>query len=309
MQKAYLNALYELLKKDRNVCSLLSDSGTEYDELMFREFPDQCFNFGIAEQNKVGAASGMAAIGKIPFVYTTGAFLAYRSYEFIRDDICLQNRNVKIIGMGSGMSWCTLGPSHHTTEDISALRAIPNLTILSPGSPLEVTKCVLASYEFKGPVYIRTGMSNETEIYKEDYKYIIGENITIYNGNDIAILSTGSVISEALMAAEMIRNEGISVRFINVHTLKPFDSASIINLPKSIKYIFTVEEHNILGGLGSIVSEVIAENGLNYKIVRIGLNDCFATGYGTHFDMLKMNGLDSLSIYDKIKDVLIKRGK
>ncbi|MEG0577561.1 MAG: transketolase C-terminal domain-containing protein [Bacilli bacterium] len=309
MQKAYLNALYELMQKDKNVYSLLSDSGTKYDEILINEFPNQCFDFGIAEANKVGASSGMAALGKIPFVYTTGAFLAYRSYEFIRNDICMQKRNVKIVGAGSGMGISTLGPSHHSTEDISSLRAIPNLTILSPASPTEMRKCVFASYEFKGPIYIRTGMGNEDEIYSEDYEFVIGKNIVMKKGNDIGIITTGSITSEALIAAALLEQEGISVQFINIHTLKPFDSSSIINLPKSIKYIFTVEEHNILGGLGSIVSEVIAENGLNYKIVRIGLNDCFATGYGTHFDMLKMNGLDSLSIYDKIKDVLIKRGK
>jgi transketolase len=152
MQKAYISALYELMQKDARVCSLLSDSGTEYDEMMAREFSNQCFNFGIAEQNKVAAASGMAALGKIPFVYTTGAFLAYRSYEFIRDDICFQRRNVKIVGMGSSTAWNTLGASHHTTEDISALRALPNLVLLSPASPIEARKCVLAAYESEGPV-------------------------------------------------------------------------------------------------------------------------------------------------------------
>ncbi|MDR1206467.1 MAG: transketolase, partial [Peptococcaceae bacterium] len=122
MQKAYITALYRIMQSDKRVCSLLSDSGTDYDSLMARDFPKQCFNFGIAEQNKVAAASGMAAMGKIPFVYTTGAFIAYRAYEFVRDDICFQRRNVKLIGMGMGMgSWSTLGVSHHTTEDIAAL--------------------------------------------------------------------------------------------------------------------------------------------------------------------------------------------
>ena len=175
MQRAYINALYELIKQGRNVISCLSDSGTDYDELIAREFPDQCINFGISENNKVAAASGLAACAKIPFVYTTNAFLAYRSYEFIRDDICLQNRNVKLVGMGCGLSWSTLGSTHHTTEDIAALKALPNLTIFSPASPLELEKVVKKAYEINGPIYIRMGMSNEKEIYEKDYIFETGK--------------------------------------------------------------------------------------------------------------------------------------
>lgn len=300
MQKAYLNALYELMQKDNNVCSLLSDSGTEYDEMIFREFPNQCFNFGIAEQNKVAAAAGMAAFGKIPFVYTTGAFLAYRSYEFIRDDVCLQNRNVKIVGMGSGLSWCTLGPSHHTTEDLSALRAIPNLTILSPASPLEVKECINAAYNMVGPVYIRTGMSNEDEIYGDQYNFIIGKNILINDGKDIVVFATGSVISQAKEAVLKLEEQGISVKIINVHTIKPLDAVGILNSIKNCKNIFTVEEHNVIGGLGGAISEVLARNAVGIPLIPIGLNDKFGVGYGTHKEVLTMNGLDAQEIYNSI---------
>ena len=147
MQKSYINSLYQLLKKDKNVISCLSDSGTDYDEMIAREFPNQIINFGISENNKVAAAAGLASCGKIPFVYTTSAFLAYRSYEFIRNDVCIQNKNVKLIGMGSGLAWSTLGVTHHTTEDIAALKALPNLTILSPCSPKELEKCIYTAYD------------------------------------------------------------------------------------------------------------------------------------------------------------------
>lgn len=300
MQKAYISALYNLMQKDRNVCSLLSDSGTEYDDMMFREFPEQCYNFGIAEGNKVAAASGMAALGKIPFVYTTGAFLAYRSYEFIRDDVCFQKRNVKIVGMGSGVAWSTLGPTHHTTEDISALRALPNLTLLSPASPLEVEKCVYAAYKIKGPVYIRTGMSNEEEIYDGDYDFKVGKNTVLTEGKDITIFSTGSVTAEARKAVKKLIEGGMSVKLINVHTLKPLDRDSVLSASAETKKIFTVEEHNILGGLGSAISEVCAESCANVPIVRIGLRDKFASGYGTQAEVRHMNGLDCESIYNTI---------
>ena len=142
MNSAYIGKLMELAEKDPDIIHLLADSGTGYDEMFKRNFPNQMYNFGIGEENMVAAAAGMASVGKKPFVFTAGAFLAYRSMEFIRDDVCFQNLNVKIIGMGSGLSWSSLGPTHHTTEDISVLRAIPNLMILSPATPRQVAACV-----------------------------------------------------------------------------------------------------------------------------------------------------------------------
>ena len=167
MQRAYLSKLMEIAEKNSNVLHLVADSGTGYDEMFQRNFPLQMFNFGIAEEHMVAAAAGMATAGKIPFVYTAGAFLAYRSLEFIRDDICFQNLNVKVVGMGSGLAWCSLGPSHHTTEDIAVLRAIPNLKILSAATPLQTAACVEEAYQHQGPVYIRIGMNNEKEYYND----------------------------------------------------------------------------------------------------------------------------------------------
>lgn len=302
MQKAYINSLYKLLQKDKNVISCLSDSGTDYDEMIAREFPKQVVNFGISENNKVAAAAGLASCGKIPFVYTTSAFLAYRSYEFIRDDVCLQNYNVKLIGMGSGLSWSTLGPTHHTTEDISILYSIPNLTILSPCSPKELEFCINYAYKHKGPVYVRMGMSNEKEIYDDDYVFNISKNNVIKEGHDIAIYSTGSIIEEVIEASKKLENDGFSVKVVNISTIKPFDKQSILD--EKNKYIVTVEEQNILGGIGSIIGSIIAENNLNIKLLKIGLNDCFAEGYGTYKEMLKMNNLDSESIYNKVKSIL-----
>lgn len=305
MQKAYINALYELMQNDPNVCSLLSDSGTEYDEMMFREFPKQCYNFGISEEHKVAAAAGMAAFGKIPFVYTTGAFLAYRSYEFIRDDVCLQNRNVKIVGMGSGLAWSTLGPTHHTTEDISALRALPNLTILSPATPKEVQECVKAAYQINGPVYIRTGMSKEEEFYTESCPFSVGKNTTWTEGNDIVLFSTGSVTVEAWKAVQKLeQNDQIHARLIDVHTLKPLNQNEILKATDGMKHIFTVEEHNIIGGLGGAISEILAQAGCATALTRIGLKDCFASGYGTHMQVRQQNQLDADGIYDTIVSTL-----
>lgn len=306
MQRAYINALYELIKQDRNVISCLSDSGTDYDELIAREFPDQCINFGISENNKVAAASGLAACGKIPFVYTTNAFLAYRSYEFIRDDICLQNRNVKLVGMGCGLSWSTLGSTHHTTEDIAALKALPNLTIFSPASPLELEKVVKKAYEINGPIYIRMGMSNEKEIYEKDYIFETGKNIVIKDGKSATIFFTGSIISELLEAQEMLLKDGIDLRIINIHTIKPLDVENIKQECTTQNKIFSLEEHSVIGGIGSSIADVIATYGINAKLVKIGINDKFAEGYGTYSEIKKMNSLDAQSIYETIKENLRK---
>lgn len=306
MQKAYINALYELIKQDRNVISCLSDSGTDYDELITREFPDQCINFGISENNKVAAASGLAACGKIPFVYTTNAFLAYRSYEFIRDDICLQNRNVKLVGMGCGLSWSTLGSTHHTTEDIAALKALPNLTIFSPASPLELEKVVKKAYEINGPIYIRMGMSNEKEIYEKDYFFETGRNIVIKDGKSATVFFTGSIISELLEAQEMLLKDGIDLRIINIHTIKPLDVENIKQECTTQNKIFSLEEHSVIGGIGSSIADVIATYGINAKLVKIGINDKFAEGYGTYSEIKKMNSLDAQSIYETIKENLRK---
>ncbi|MEE1280757.1 MAG: transketolase C-terminal domain-containing protein [Acutalibacteraceae bacterium] len=308
MQRAYVKALYEIIKQDSNVISCLSDSGTDYDELIAREFPNQVVNFGISENNKVAAAAGMAATGKIPFVYTTSAFIAYRSYEFLRDDICLQNRNVKLVGMGTGVSWSTLGATHHTTEDIALLRSLPNLTVIVPATPLELQEAVRVAYEHNGPVYIRMGMSGEKEIFDEKYHFELGKNVFIQEGNDVTIFTTGSIVTEVIEATRQLSDDGISARIINVNTLKPLDVENIIDECKRQTRIISVEEHNTIGGLGTAISDVIAENGLRINLKKIGLIDKFAHGFGTKNDVLKSNHLDSISIYNTISDYLKNDG-
>lgn len=304
MNRSYISKLMELAEQDSNVLHLLADSGTGYDEMFRRNFPDQIYNFGIGEENMVAAAAGMASVGKIPFVFTAGAFLAYRSMEFIRDDVCFQNLNVKIVGMGSGLSWSSLGPTHHTTEDTAVLRAIPNLMILSPGTPRQVAECVRIAYEHKGPVYIKIGMNNEKEFFGEDYKLDLCSNDLIRAGKDIAIYVTGSILEEAEKAAEMLERDGISVQLKNVVAMKPFEEKDVLEAAKNIKKIFTVEEHNIHGGLGSLVAETLAYHGISARVYPIGIEDVFAAGYGTLKTVRKANGLDAESIYKKIKEAL-----
>ena len=304
MQSAYIGKLMELAEKDHNVLHILADSGTGYDEMFRRNFPEQIYNFGIGEENMVAAAAGMATVGKIPFVFTAGAFLAYRAMEFIRDDVCFQNLNVKIIGMGSGLAWSSLGPTHHTTEDIAVLRSIPNLMILSPATPKQVAECVEFAYQHVGPVYIRIGMNHEKEFFDETYRLEPAQTDVIREGRDATVYVTGSILEEADKAAELLLADDIHVQLVNVTVVKPLPQEDMIENIKKYSYVFTVEEHNIYGGLGSIVAEVVAYNGLSAKVCPIGIEDVFAAGYGKHAEVRAANGLDAESIYKKIKEKL-----
>lgn len=301
MRNAYLNTLFELAKNDKRVLSLVADNGLiVYDDFRIN-FPEQYFNFGISESNMVAAAAGMASCGKIPFVYTISSFLAYRAFEFIRDDVCMQNMNVKIIGIGSGMAYSTLGPSHHTTEDISVLRALPKLTLFSPGCPEDVRNMIQYCYENNGPVYIRLGTNNEPEIYHKDYHFEMGKGVTLQEGSDITLIATGAIVHEVIQVAQKLQNEGLTVRVVNIHTLKPFDKDIVEKAALETNAIFSIEEHNVFGGLGTLIEEAFIDRKVMPHIFhKIGLNDCFAEGYGSHQDVRKMNGLDTESIFDFI---------
>lgn len=196
MRTAYLETLYELARKDKRVYALISDNGAIVYDKYRKDLPKQYLNLGISEANMIGMAAGMASCGKIPFTYTIGAFLAYRAFEFIRNDVCLQNQNVKIVGTGAGQVYSALGPTHHSTEDLGGLRSLPGLTILCPSSPLEVKKATVAAYLHDGPVYLRLGTNRESEIYEEDYDFQIGQAVTLRKGKDITLISTGSMIKE-----------------------------------------------------------------------------------------------------------------
>lgn len=300
MQKAYISTLYEFAQNDKRIVSIIPDSGTDYDEMFCRDMPDQFFNLGISEEHSVAASAGMAACGKIPFIYTSGAFLAYRAFEFIRDDVCLQNCNVKIAGMGSGLAWSTLGPTHHTTEDISVLRALPNLRIFSPATPVEVKKSVRMAYEHDGPVYLRLGMKGEEEFFSEEASGNDNAYSVMRDRTDAILISTGSILSETMAAAELLEERGIHCGVISIFSIKPFPADIILNAAEKTKFLISVEEHNIYGGLGSIISEILAEKRLHAILHRIGLNDCFAKGYGTLDELRKQNKLDRVSICESV---------
>ncbi len=303
MRTAYLETLYHLAEKDRRVYALISDNGAIVYDKYRRDLAGQYLNLGISEANMLGMAAGMASCGKIPFAYTIGAFLAYRAYEFIRNDICLQKHNVKIVGTGAGMAYSALGPTHHATEDLGGLRALPGLAILCPASPMEVRKATAAAYGHEGPVYLRLGTNREPEIYQDEYPFEIGRGVTLKEGWDITLVGLGSILKDVLDAACILEREGIRARVINMHTLKPIDKGSIWRAIKETGGILTVEDHNIIGGLGSAVAEVVAESGQGIPFRRMGLHG-FSEGYGNYAQVKEMNGVGIKSICDAVKIML-----
>ena len=303
MRTAYLDTLYELAQNDKRVYALISDNGAIVYDKYRRDLSEQYLNLGISEANMIGMAAGMASCGKIPFAYTIGAFLAYRAYEFIRNDVCLQNQNVKIVGTGAGEVYSALGPTHHSTEDLGGLRALPNMTIICPASPLEVRKATRAAYEYEGPVYLRLGTNKEPEIYQGDYEFQIGKAVTIKEGNDLALIGTGSILKDLLEVAEELAPKGIQIRVINMHTIKPLDGYVIRQAIDDTGKIITVEDHNMTGGLGSAVAEVIAQYGKSVQFKAMGLMG-FSNGYGTYGQVKEQNGLGKNRIRETICDML-----
>lgn len=299
MRTAYLDALYDLASKDKRVYALISDNGAIVYDKFRRDLASQYMNLGISEANMLGVAAGMASCGKIPYAYTIGAFLAFRAFEFIRNDICLQKQNVKIVGTGAGEVYSALGSTHHTTEDLGGLRAMPNLVILSPASPMEVKKATIAAYKYEGPIYLRLGTNKEPEIYEKDYSFEIGKAVTVREGKDITLVGTGSILKDILDVSEQIQKEGIQARVINIHTIKPIDRETILQAIEETGRIVTIEDHNIIGGLGSAIAEIIAESGKGVKFKRLGLHG-FSKGYGTYAQVKEMNGIGIERICNEI---------
>lgn len=281
MRNAYLETLYDLAQKDRRVYAVISDNGAIVYDKYRRDLPEQYINAGISEANMVGMAAGMARRGKIPFAYTIGSFLAYRAYEFIMNDVCLQNQNVKLVGIGAGCSYSLLGPSHHSIFDIAALRPLPNLTIFSPASPMEVRKVVRAAYEMEGPVYIRLGTNREPEVYEGDYDFVPGKGVVLRDGGDIALVGTGTIVHDLLCVAGELEKRGISTCVINIHTLKPFDEEIIVETANRARAMLAVEDHSVFGGLGSIIAEALTGKGHTARFAQMGFKGN-VEGYGVH---------------------------
>lgn len=265
-------------------------------------FPERFYNFGIAEQNMIGAAGGMAKEGFIPYATTYASFATSRCLDQVRVNMAYMKLPIKLIGLTAGFGAGILGATHISIEDIAVLRALPNITILSPADCTEIIKCMLAAAKTKNPVYIRlTGPVNTPIVYKEDYDFKIGEAVTILEGRDVCFIAAGSMVNESLEAAKMLEDEGISSTVINMHTIKPLDTKIIDEVMMRHELIVTVEEHSIIGGLGGAVSEHIAKKDRHPPIEVIGIEDFFPPA-GDYRYQLEKCGLTAQQISRRVKD-------
>lgn len=288
MRIAFVRSLIESARTDERIFLLVGDVGYSLVEPFAREFPDRFINIGIAEQNMIGIAAGLAMSGKTVFVYSLANFPTLRCVEQIRNDICYHQANVKVVASGGGLAYGALGVTHHVTEDLGIMRVLPNMTIIAPADPLESELATRAIAKRSGPCYLRLAKTGEPLLHKTIPDFQIGKAIVMRNGKDITLIAIGGILNNTMQAAEQLSELGIQCRVISMHTLKPLDIETVKAAAKQTRAIITVEEHNIIGGLGSAVSEVLAEWGCRVTFKRIGLNDTFCYQVGSQAYLQKL---------------------
>lgn len=303
-RKVMNDTLLELAKNDNDIVVLTSDSRGSASLLPFaKEFPDQLIEVGIAEQNIVGIAAGLAASGKKPFVASPAAFLSTRSIEQIKIDVAYSKTNVKLIGISGGLSYGPLGMTHHSLQDLAFTRTIPGLHVMMPADRHETKKMIEALINYPTPVYMRIGRNPVEDVYlSDDYQFEIGKAITLVEGNDVTLIAAGETVRVALDTASLLKDNGINCRIINMHTIKPIDEDAIIKAARETGRIITIEEHSIYGGLGSAVAEVISQNfPVPMKIVGIP-DEPAITGHSK--EVFKYYGLSPENISKIVKELL-----
>ncbi len=303
---AYGKALVELGEKNPNVLVLDADLAAATKTGAFKKaFPERFFDTGIAEGNMMGVAAGLATTGYTVFASSFAMFSAGRAFEQVRNTIAYPHLNVKIGATHAGISVGEDGASHQCCEDIALMRSIPGMVILNPADDIEARAAVLAAAEHDGPVYMRFGRLAVPRIFDEDYKFEIGKAVTLKEGSDVTIIATGLMVNEAIEAAKILEAEGISVELINMHTIKPLDKDAVIKAAKKTGCIVTAEEHNVIGGLGDAVCDVVCEE-CPVPVVKLGVEDTFGKS-GPAVELLHIFGLDADNIVKKAKLAISKK--
>ena len=301
-RESYGNALVELGKEFDNLVVLDADLSAATKTGTFKKaFPDRHIDCGIAECNMMGIAAGLAATGKVPFASSFAMFAAGRAFEQVRNSIGYPHLNVKIGATHAGISVGEDGATHQCNEDIALMRTIPGMVVINPSDDIEARAAVRAAYEHEGPVYLRFGRLAIPVINdNEDYKFEIGKGLVLKEGTDVTIVATGLCVNESLEAAKKLEADGISAQVINIHTIKPLDEELIINAAKKTNKVVTVEEHSVIGGLGSAVCDTLSAN-YPVKVLKIGVNDTFGES-GPAVELIKKYGLDAEGIYNSVKN-------
>ena len=303
IREAFGSKLVELGAKYPNLVVLDADLASSTQTKLFaKAYPERFFDMGIAEQNMITTAAGLALTGKIAFAATFAVFATGRTYDQIRASVCYQNANVKIIGTHGGVTVGEDGATHQALEDVSLMRGLPNMTVIVPSDCNECEQVIEYAAELEGPVYIRLSRNNLPNIYKNGYKFNPAKANVLKEGKDVTIISNGDILSEVVKAAEILSAKNIDVELISLPVVKPIDSKTIIESAKKTGKVVTVENHSIIGGIGSAVCEVLSEN-YPTKILRIGMNDSFGQS-GSPNELLKYYGLDSEGIAKKVLEII-----
>lgn len=309
MRGAFLDALFEAAASDRRVCLVVGDLGYSVVERFAAAFPNQFINAGVAEQNMTGLAAGMALTGKIVFTYSIANFSTFRALEQIRNDLCYQRANVKVVSVGGGLAYGSLGMTHHATEDLAIMRSLPEMTVVAPGDPVEAKLATRAVIKHDGPCYLRLGKVGEPSVHAADPDFRLGRAIRVREGSDVTMISTGAMLNTAVAAADRLSDRGLSVDVLSMHTVSPLDVEVVTAAAMQTKYIVTLEEHSIVGGLGGAVAELLSELPAGRaQLKRIGLRHEFNRVVGDQAYLRALHGLDLDTVVTTIDDLVEASG-
>ena len=301
MRNAFIRGLTALAERDDRVVFLTGDLGYKLFDDFAERFPGRFLNAGVAEQNMVGVAAGLALEGFRPFVYSIATFATLRCLEQIRDDVCYNGLAVTVVGVGGGFSYGANGPTHHATEDLAVMRALPNMTVVAPGDPVEAELAVAALPDT--PTYLRLGRAGDPVVHQLPPEFRIGRAITVREGDDCALLSTGGMLPTAVEAAELLAESDIAARVVSMHTVKPLDEDALERSCRT-RLTVTLEEHSRVGGFGSAVSEWMAANNGSGPLLSIAAEDTFAAEVGDGDSLRRRNGLDAETIARRVAEGL-----
>jgi transketolase len=304
MRTAFMDTLFDVASRDPRVMMLVGDLGFGVVDRFARELPNQFLNVGVAEQNLIGVAAGLALSGKVVFAYSIANFPLLRCLEQIRNDVCYHRANVKIVAVGGGLAYGSLGMSHHATEDLAVARSLPNLLVVAPNDPAEAEAATRAVAAWDGPCYFRLGRAGEARIAQSG-TFTLGRAISVREGRDLAIVVGAGMLGTVLKVTEALASRGLQARVLSVHTIKPLDEEAIAAAASTTPALFTVEEHSRIGGLGSAVCEVLMERGIHPPVMkRIGLDDGFVSIGGTQDYLRAQQGLDVAGILRTVETAL-----
>ena len=304
MRSAFNEELLAIARKDDRIYMVLADIGYGEIEPFAEAFPDRFYNCGVAEQNMTGVACGLAMEGKIAVTYSIANFPTLRCLEQIRNDVCYHNQNVKIVIIGGGLAYGSLGVSHHSTEDLAIMRSLPDMVVVAPADIQEARAATHAMIAHEGPCYYRCGYKQEPDLHQGKIDFQLGQAITVCAGSDVTLIGTGTMTYRAYQAARLLADEGIRARVISMHTVKPIDREAIVAAARETRAIVTVEEHNVCGGLGGAVAEVLAEAGLGLPFKMIALPDTYVHIVGTHDWLLDYYGFSPESIAATVRKLI-----